>query len=117
MRFLLFVAVLSFAPGAVHAQWNKVDQKTELMGLIDGKTLRRMGIRLQVFDNGKIEGRAFGRDVTGEWSWQGGYFCRNLVWGKRPIAYNCQWVGAKGKSKMRFQSDKGTGMFADFRVE
>ncbi|MEM8980968.1 MAG: dihydrodipicolinate reductase [Pseudomonadota bacterium] len=117
MRFgFFFVALwLGLAPSA-WADFSKVDGKDAFVSAISGKTLRRMGIRLVVAPNGSIQGRAFGRDVTGDWTWQNGYFCRDLTWGKRELEYNCQWVGLN-TPKIRFRSDRGTGMFADFRLE
>lgn len=112
----LVLACALVAPTAALAEFAKVDEKATFMSAIDGKVLRRMGIRLTLSKNGEIEGRAFGRDVTGEWTWNGGYFCRDLTWGKRELEYNCQWVGLKS-SRIRFQSDRGDGLYADFRLE
>jgi hypothetical protein len=74
-----------------------------------------MGIRLTVSPEGEIAGRAFGGPVTGEWTWQNGYFCRDLYWNGSDLGYNCQLVQANGDT-LRFTSDQGAGMFADLTL-
>ncbi len=73
-------------------------------------------INLKVFESGQIAGRAWGRDVRGNWQWSDdGYFCRNLYWGKEEIEPNCQLVELNGGS-LRFTSDRGAGQYADLRL-
>ena len=78
-------------------------------------TIRLYGLSLEVAGDGEIKGRALGRDVTGQWTWEDGYFCRDLMWGEREIGYNCQLVQVDG-NKMRFTTDRGAGDYADFRL-
>ena len=66
--------------------------------------------------DGDIRGRALGGPVNGDWRWQDGYFCRDLVWGERDLGPNCQMVEVKG-NRIRFTSDFGRGDSADFRIE
>lgn len=96
--------------------FTQVTEKDAFMQLISGKQLTRFGISLDVRDEGTIEGRAFGRKVTGAWDWQNGYFCRVMYWGKTEIAQNCQEVRVDG-DMVRFTSDQGTGDFADLRMK
>ncbi len=85
------------------------------VSLVAGRELRRLGIRLTVSPEGRIEGRAFGAPVTGEWTWQGGYFCRDLFWNDTDLGYNCQLVQESGDT-LRFTSDQGAGMYADLTL-
>ncbi len=109
----LIVAALFAAPPAF--AFEKVDSRDAFLELVDGKTLRLTGIKVQVSPSGQITGRAFGRGVRGAWQWQDGYFCRSLYWGKRDLGPNCQEVRAHG-SKIRFTSDRGTGQYADLNI-
>ena len=93
-----------------------VRDRNAFVSLVKGKDLKRMGITLQVTSDGKIAGRALGQPVSGAWKWSGGYFCRDLAWGKQDLGPNCQAVKIKG-SVIRFISDRGTGEYADLRVE
>lgn len=118
MRNIAFAAALIAAsvlatPAA--AELAKIDSERDFVSLIDGKTLTRPLVKLQVKPAGTISGRGMTWDVTGNWSWQNGYFCREMDWGGYEISYNCQEVRAQGNT-IRFTSDRGAGEFADFRL-
>jgi hypothetical protein len=102
-------------PNIAAAELKKIDNKSDFVRLVQGKTLTRPLVRLQVLPDGKISGRGMRWDFTGSWSWQNGYFCRDLYWGGDDLGYNCQEVRANG-SEMRFTSDQGAGDSADFRL-
>lgn len=113
MRFTVMALVASLvAVPASAEQFSKIDEREAFVSLIEDRKLTRFGIRLSVTPNGQIVGRAFGRDVSGAWQWQAGYFCRDLYWGKRDLGANCQEVKVQGGT-IRFTSDKGAGDFAD----
>jgi len=102
---------LMAAPG--HAEgFSHIGDRNAFVSLLEGRQLTRTGIKLDVTPDGQIKGRAFGRDVTGAWRWQAGYFCRDLFWGKRDLGPNCQAVKVQGRT-VRFISDRGAGEFAD----
>lgn len=116
--FRKYTLVLAVAAAAVFADvpaalaFTKIDRAEEFVAAIGGKRLTRTGIQLTVSAGGEITGRAFGRPVSGDWTWRDGYFCRDLYWGNRELGYNCQMVQKDGTA-LRFTSDKGEGMFAD----
>ncbi len=118
----LKMAVLALAcvlPGIAPAQANgfsDVRGKQEFLGLVNGKALTRLGISLNVTPAGQIEGRAFGRPVTGAWRWSDGLFCRDLYFGERDLGANCQLVQRNGDT-LRFISDAGRGQYADLRLK
>ena len=97
-------------------EFRVVDSDTLFVALIEGRELRRLGIRLTVTPTGEIQGRAFGGPVTGQWRWENGYFCRDLFWNDTDLGYNCQLVQENGPT-LRFTSDQGAGMFADLTLE
>jgi hypothetical protein len=111
LKILACIAALAAQP-AVAEGFNQISDKNSFVSLINGKKLTRLGINLTVTPDGRIAGRAFGRDVTGAWRWQSGYFCRDLYWGQQDLGPNCQAVAVQGQT-MRFTSDRGTGQFAD----
>ncbi|MFT4783352.1 MAG: hypothetical protein ACI9IV_001087 [Paracoccaceae bacterium] len=108
-------ALWNFPTTVSAEQFVTVEQKSEFVSLISGKQMTRFGIRLEAAPDGQILGRGFGRDVTVNWNWQGGYFCRDLVWGSRDLGFNCQMVQVNGDT-VRFISDKGTGQYADLKL-
>lgn len=117
MRLSIFAAAaaLSVAANPSYADLAKIDSKEDFVQIVNGKTLTRPLVKLQVNPTGTISGRGMRWDVSGEWSWQNGYFCRDLDWGGYEIGYNCQEVRATGDT-IRFTSDRGAGDFADFRL-
>lgn len=110
----LFVVLALLAPMA-HADFAKVVSQDEFLRYVSGKTLTRPLIRLRVTPDGRIEGRGSRWDVTGNWSWRDGYFCRDLFWGGDALGYNCQEVRVQN-DRVRFTSDKGRGQSAVFRL-
>jgi len=113
MRILIvMVLTVGVALPAVAGDFIKIDNKDRFVSLIQNRDLTRFGIRLSVTPTGDIEGRAFGREVSGAWQWSSGYFCRELYWGSRNLGANCQAVAVQG-STLRFISDRGQGEFAD----
>ncbi len=118
MKRIGLIALLGFFASPLWAM-TEIKDEAQFRGLVSGKDLvtRQMLVRitLQVRDNGTITGRALGSDVTGTWSWQDGYFCRQMSWDGRDIPYNCQLVEWNG-NKMRFTVDRGAGDSADFSI-
>ena len=94
---------------------DRVTDRAAFVGLVGGRALTALGVRLIVAPDGGIGGRAFGRDVTGRWTWDGGYFCRTMQAGDRVFARDCQVVQHEG-DRVRFIADRGAGTTADLRL-
>lgn len=117
MRFASFVCAVLFAAHPTLAQgFDQIQSREAFLSLVSDKNLTRFGITVVVTPSGQIAGRAFGRDVSGAWRWDSGYFCRDLYWGERDLGANCQAVRIDGRT-VRFISDKGTGQYADLTVQ
>ena len=99
----------------VSASETTVTNRSDFENLVIDKKLERFLISLTVTSDGKIKGSAAGRNVSGDWDWMDGYFCRTLLWGKRELKYNCQEVTFDGR-RLRFISDKGKGQSASFAL-
>ena len=120
MKYAFLAAILAAtAAPAVADSYVPVRDQATFVSLVQGKELRNRlyGVRLNVLDNGQIAGAALGWDIEGSWTWQDGYFCREMSWGGDPIPYNCQLVEANGNSQMRFTVDQGAGDSASFRLQ
>jgi len=117
MKFLfapLCVALIALATPSL-ADYQKVTTKADFVALMDGKSLTRPLVKLQVLPDGRISGTGAAWEVTGKWQWKGAYLCRSLEWGGDDLGYNCQSVEADG-TKVRITSDKGAGDSAVFRL-
>ena len=110
----LAVPGLSAGP-AQAAEFRVITDRDSFLTAVGGRELSYRGFRLRVSPQGGITGRGLGREVTGEWQWQGRYFCRTLRWGRTDVGANCQTVAAND-SAIRFQADEGQGDVAIFRM-
>ncbi|NIZ09046.1 dihydrodipicolinate reductase [Pseudooceanicola sp. HF7] len=115
LRALCLSACLLLALPLAAQDAARISSRSGFMALVQGRGLHRLGVQLTVHPDGQITGRAFGREVTGSWSWKEGYFCRVLYWGSREFPWNCQMVTRRGE-ELRFRSDRGTGEWADLRL-
>ncbi len=108
---------IGFALPAKAQDFRPVTDQSEFLALIGERNLtnRLYNLNLAVAPTGQIQGSAMGWAVTGSWSWQNGYFCREMAWGGDPIPYNCQLVEVAG-NQMRFTTDQGAGDSASFRL-
>jgi len=116
MREFLFLLATGLIAGPALADFQPIQQRDGFVSLVSGRDLTRFGIRLTVTDDGKIKGRAFGQNVSGDWRWMRGYFCRDLYLGGDLLdGDNCQTVEVSGET-LRFTSDRGRGDSANLRL-
>jgi hypothetical protein len=118
MTRLFFTLALLLASPVMATAYERVVDETAFVRIVSGKTLsnRLYGVRLNVSPQGGIAGGAWGSDITGSWTWNNGFFCRDMAWGGDPVEYNCQLVEIRDSTYIRFTSDQGTGDSASFRV-
>ena len=112
----LTFTVLATTPVAAVA-FERIADRSTFVNTVDGKDLKiaLYGLTLNVRDNGTITGRAAGWDISGSWSWENGYFCRDMDWSGYAIDYNCQLVEVNG-DRIRFTVDQGAGDDAVLRI-
>ena len=108
-------AGLSMYAVPAQAERMQVTDRNTFVDLVTGKRLTRPLVDLQVSPDGQISGTGAAWDVSGQWSWQDGYFCRSLSWGGDDLGYNCQAVTAEG-DRITFTSDRGAGRSAGFTL-
>ena len=106
---------LALLPTLAAADLRRVSTESDFVSLVAGRTLSTLGVKLEVAPDGAISGRAWGRDVTGAWRWQGRYFCRDLTFGEKLLAPNCQMVETDGETVL-FTADEGRGDSARLRL-
>ncbi|MEM6371474.1 MAG: dihydrodipicolinate reductase [Pseudomonadota bacterium] len=116
MRLTLVTAIAALAATPALADLVTVENQRDFVQLIDGKTLTRPLVKITVSADGQIDGRGSIWDIEGTWSWQDGYFCRDLFWGGDALGYNCQEVQASADGRIKFTSDRGAGDSAMFSL-
>ncbi|MFK7763495.1 MAG: dihydrodipicolinate reductase [Roseobacter sp.] len=114
-RPLFYAVVCCALATSAAAEFSTVNDESNFLKLVEGKELKRPFVNIEVSPGGDISGYGAAWPVTGNWTWNDGYFCRELFWGGDPLGYNCQQVMASG-DRIRFTSDKGSGDSADFRL-
>lgn len=116
---LCLVLSLCSALPAGAAEFQTVADRDSFLALIENRELHldTWNVRLQVRPDGQISGDMMGWDVTGNWQWKGGYFCREMDWSGYSIDYNCQLVEARGDQALRFTVDQGAGKSATFQLK
>lgn len=102
-------------PAAASADEMRVTSEGAFVQLVEGRTLSTLGVKLNVSPEGRISGRAWGRDVSGSWRWQDSYFCREMTFGDKPVEPDCQVVEHDGDA-LRFIAERGTGQQANLRL-
>ena len=115
MRTAIVTTTLMLLASPVWADFAKIADVAQFVEAVDGKTLTRPLVKLEVSPEGQISGTGASWEVSGEWNWQNGYFCRNLEWGGTDLGYNCQEVMIKD-DRIRFTSDRGSCQSAVFRL-
>ncbi len=117
LRLIVLTLSLFIALPAAAQAFDRISDRTTFVNTVDGKDLNigLYGLTLNVRADGTISGRAVGWDVTGAWSWEDGYFCRDMDWSGYAIEYNCQLVEVNG-DRIRFTVDQGAGDDAVLRI-
>ncbi|QFT64754.1 hypothetical protein SAMN05421853_101260 [Roseivivax halotolerans] len=115
MRKSLVLTLILAIAAPVAAKAERVDTRDEFVSAVQGKRLVRPLVDLRVTPGGGISGSGAAWDVTGQWSWEDGFFCRSLNWGGDDLGYNCQLVTLEG-NRITFTSDRGSGRSAGFTL-
>lgn len=110
---LLWFPSVSLADG-----FEPINSREQFVSFVDGRELRIswLGLSLNVDADGSISGKAMRWPVTGNWTWNDGYFCREMDWSGRPIEFNCQLVEVRNERELRFTVDRGAGESATLQI-
>ena len=115
MHRWVIVLIIMFFSSPVVAEYMKITEEATFVELTESKQLVASFFRLKILPEGTISGRGAGWEVAGTWSWEGGYFCRDLKWGDDDLEYDCQEVAVMD-NRIRFTAQKGVGDTATFRL-
>jgi hypothetical protein len=118
LRLCALVLLMALPVPATAEEFEPVREKGQFLDLIKDRALKigLYNLSLNVLPDGRIDGSALGWQITGKWSWNDGYFCREMDWSGTVIDYNCQLVEVRAGDAMRFTVDQGKGDSAVFRL-
>ena len=118
--WLIFPLVFGgVAGGAAADSFTPVTERAVFLSHVKDRTLRlsMFDISIAVNANGTITGQALGWDLSGNWEWDQGLFCREIDWSGSIIPRNCQLVEVEGGDTIRFTVDAGEGRSAVFKIK
>ena len=117
MRRMVLLLILTIFASSAFAN-DRILNRAAFLELVLGKTLGipMFLVKLRIYEDGSIQGKGMGKQISGLWEWQTGYFCRTLVWGSVEIGRNCQEITLDSR-KLIFTSDRGTGRSARFSLK
>ena len=117
MRRIILSLILAIFASSAFAK-DRIINRAAFLELVLGKTLGipMFLVKLRIYEDGSIQGKGMGKQISGLWEWQTGYFCRTLVWGSVEIGRNCQEITLDSR-KLIFTSDRGTGRSARFSLK
>jgi hypothetical protein len=115
--YLVFLLASFALPDAALADFaGRLIERDAFVKLVAGHdlVLPLFRVSIRIDPSGSISGSAMGWQVTGQWQWQDGLFCRSMDWSGTEIPPNCQMVERLDEGRLRFTSDAGQGMSAVF---
>ena len=118
MNHILAVVLALAGVPACAEPFAPVTDLPTFLALVEGRDLRigLYDLTLELAPDGRITGSALGWNITGNWRWDGGFFCRQMDWSGYAVDDNCQLVEALGTEKLRFTTDRGAGDSATFKL-
>jgi len=110
MRPFLMILVVSVFATPAFAEWNKIDSKQELTKLVVGKNYAATKSKawFQLRSNGKLVGKAAGKDVAGRWKWSKGRVCYARTLGGEKLPDECVIIHVDGDKMITTRQSNGS---------
>ena len=86
----------------------RITAEQEFRAKAVGKKLVTKSGYVNVGKDGSLRGEFGGRELTGKWYWEDGYYCRTVKLGDRDLGHDCQAVLVT-EDGMVFHRGKGQG--------
>ena len=122
MRSSLFVASIAALIASmsmpVHAEnYKRIKKSDDFNSMVVGKKLVWDDGNGVVYPDGTTKGKSnTAGKYYGNWVWQNGYYCRNLIIKGKETGTNCQKIEIDG-SNLRMTRDKGKGRITMVTME
>ena len=107
--FLTASIVAGVVAGPAFAEFKKIKTEAQFQKQVVGAKISNNGTWLVLSNDGKLTGKtAKGDKMNGVWKWNQGFFCRNLLIGKKELGSDCQVVAIDG-NEVQFTREQGKG--------
>lgn len=113
--FACIIAALTM--GATSAMAEEIKTKDEFLEQIGGRKLVQGDNWVMLTLDGKVEGQGPKKGkITGTWTWQGPYYCRDITIDGVTLPHDCQAVTKKGDT-VTFTHKKGDGVSVSWTIK
>ncbi|WP_306151129.1 hypothetical protein [Roseovarius sp. MMSF_3281] len=105
----LTAASICIAANTALAQdFKRIKTKSEYTSQVAGKRLVADFGWVKATADGGITGQVNGQPASGNWTWNRGFWCRDITFGDTTLPRNCQAIFVKGNTLVSIR-DKGQG--------
>lgn len=91
-----------------HPPWQRILTREAFCSAFAGRVLIGEGMRFVIHADGRITGRADGARLSGSWTWQGAFFCRDVRLDGADPGHDCEMIEQSGR-RMRYTRARGSG--------
>ncbi len=109
LSLLALAASFSFQPVSFADEKTRIATEQEFREIgVEKKLVYKFGEYVIVHDDGTLSGYFSGKPLSGNWSWEDGYYCRTVSLGGKDLGHDCQIVELSG-NRLNFIRKKGKG--------
>ncbi|MDC0435054.1 hypothetical protein OAM69_05370 [bacterium] len=106
------VAVTSIITAcAATPQYELISTKEQYVQTVSGRTLNLGNSSTTIHDDGRMTGIAGNKEIDGQWTWEGGKFCREGRIGNEALKRDCQKMELAGDRLKITRGDGSVGIF------
>ena len=95
-------------PGTRESSWKRVTTRDMFCRLFADRELSQGSLRFTIHSDGMMTGTVDGLVLSGNWTWEGGYFCRRAHLAEEDLGTDCEIIESDGH-RMRYFPSKGEG--------
>ncbi|MDP5217467.1 hypothetical protein Q5Y75_09585 [Ruegeria sp. 2205SS24-7] len=115
IALFLTIALTGFV--ATTASAGEIKKEKQFLEEVAGRKLVMGHSWVRIAPEGSVSGRGpKGGEITGNWQWDGRYYCRDITIDAVPLAQDCQTVSVRG-NVVTFTHKKGKGVPVSWVIE
>ncbi|GGH25754.1 hypothetical protein SAMN05444007_103187 [Cribrihabitans marinus] len=88
--------------------WRRITTRADFCDAVVDRVILGDGLRFVIGSDATISGQAHGVALSGVWTWNEGYFCRNARVGEAETGKDCEVIEV-APGRMRYTRDRGRG--------
>jgi len=109
--------IAALAIGTTPALAEEIEKKDLFLEQIGGRKLVQADSWVMISVDGKVKGQGPKKGkITGDWTWKGRYYCRDITIDGVTLPHDCQTVSKKGDT-VTFTHKKGEGVSVSWIIK